>query len=31
MEFADYSIDNNGTFDSLYKQIDGIVEKIRHQ
>jgi len=28
---ADYTLDNNGTFDDLYRQIDEIIEKIKNK
>jgi len=28
MRLADYHFNNNGTFDELYRQIDGVIEKI---
>ena len=29
ISMADYTLDNNGTFDELYKQIDEVIEKIK--
>jgi dephospho-CoA kinase len=31
MKESSYSIENNGSIDDLYKQIDEIIEKIKHQ